>query len=112
MRLEVVERHLGTGSRLIKEVCVLPTNGSDGLDGCTVVVVPDQEELSAQRVPLALQRIREAVGVAASRSPHPVRIDDLVLLEAPLPRTPQGGPARDLIAERVREWPRSGAAVP
>ena len=108
--LRVVERHLAEISPLIRELCLLPAGEGAG---CMAVVVPDPHELSAQKVPLVLARSRELLRAAAVTSPHPVKIEDLVLWDSPLPRTPEGEPDRQGITARVeQESTQPGRASP
>ncbi|MBL4850044.1 MAG: 1-acyl-sn-glycerol-3-phosphate acyltransferase [Planctomycetes bacterium] len=109
MPVEAVERHLDADSPLIQEVCVLPADPAGRLGDCTLVVVPNPDVLQAQKTPLALKRMWEVVEVAAATSPHPLQITKLVVVEGPLPRTPEGVVARAEVAEFARVWP-AGAA--
>ncbi len=103
--LEAVERHLVAGSGLIHDVCLLPADGPDPLDGCTVVVAPETAELSNQKVPMARRRMREAIYGSSPTAPHTIRIAELIVLDPPLARTAEGALARDEIAEQARATP-------
>jgi long-chain acyl-CoA synthetase len=106
-QIESVEAHLCASMSLIVEACVLPQYDLHAPNESVVVVVPDSAALSAQKVPQALKRIREALDTAAASAPYSLRVAALVLLEGPLPRTQLGRLAREEIAELARAWPQS-----
>lgn len=99
-RRRAVERHLLASAALFEDVCLLGP-----LAACRVVVVPRAAALSAQAPLLPGARLRELLLAATPTSPFPLRVDDVAVLEGPLPRTPEGDHAHDAVAALVAARP-------
>lgn len=94
---------------LVDEICILQCSDIDGSnEGLCAAVVPDKEQLAERKVAAPRKRIMEEIGKVSSRLPSYLRINDLVLLDEPLPRTRLGKLRRPIIADLVRDARRSG----
>lgn len=109
MRFDQVERHLADNSPLAREVCVLP--GVGGLEGATVVIVPEPSQLAVQKTPLLLKRMCEVVEVGSAAYVEPFRPGRVVVLAGPLARTSAGELDRAAIAALAESWPAQAASL-
>ena len=96
---EEVEVHY-QNAPFVKEICILQHNKPDGSPGgLRAAVVPDTEALAARKVPSTRERLRFELTRVASNLPSYMRLNDLVLLDGPLPRTRLGKLRRSKVAE-------------
>jgi acyl-CoA synthetase (AMP-forming)/AMP-acid ligase II len=83
-------------SPLFAEWCVVGRPGPDGNDVPTLFVVPAGAEADESALAEAFQRLRAA-------APSRYRVDHMIPLDHPLPRTALGKPRRRAIADAWRQ---------
>ncbi len=99
---EEVEQHY-LSDTLISEICVLQKNDASGNPGgLQAVVYPEMDELRERGVTKPRQRIQAVLAHVGANLPSYMRINDLVLVDEPLPRTRLGKLRRHLV-QRIAE---------
>jgi long-chain acyl-CoA synthetase len=79
-------------SPLFREHCVAPVPGPDGNDVAVLFALPASAEISAERLQAAFRELRAA-------APSRLRVERLVLLGSPFPRTATGKIRRRMLGE-------------